>query len=274
MRELSTQFFADMPSPDAFINRDCTISGPSWNNFRILIFPIAFYILWIVVLRRGSLFSKKKEPQGKWLLLLLWIYRVVNALSITSQYHADDYWQSLEVAHFMVFGYGFKSWEWDFNIRSYLHPLPFAAVYKILQLLRLDTTKLFLIAPKVLSGFYAALIDYSTYRLAFRFFGKDVAEWVLFCNSLFWYFWFTMSRFLVNVFECMINLVAMNYWPWTGVPQLKHHTVKLRLSMMLAFIACMMRPTSAALWICLGILELWARPNRLSFIVKDVVLSG
>jgi hypothetical protein len=35
--------------------------------------------------------------------------------------------------------YGHLTWEWQRGLRSYLHPLIFAALYKILALLRLDT---------------------------------------------------------------------------------------------------------------------------------------
>lgn len=35
--------------------------------------------------------------------------------------------------------YGHLTWEWKKGIRSYLHPLLFAALYKVLAFLRLDT---------------------------------------------------------------------------------------------------------------------------------------
>jgi phosphatidylinositol glycan class B len=56
-----------------------------------------------------------------------------------SYYVPDEYWQSLEVAHKMVFGYGELTWEWRKGIRSFLFPAPFAVMYKILQILGIDT---------------------------------------------------------------------------------------------------------------------------------------
>jgi hypothetical protein len=38
------------------------------------------------------------------------------------------------------------TWEWQRGLRSYLHPLIFAALYKILALLRLDTPWFMVIA--------------------------------------------------------------------------------------------------------------------------------
>ena len=34
----------------------------------------------------------------------------------------DETWQSVEIAHKLVFGYGHLTWEWVEGIRSYLHP--------------------------------------------------------------------------------------------------------------------------------------------------------
>ena len=55
--------------------------------------------------------AKGKEEAGsgsQWRLLgLLLAFRVVNALLSFSAFVPDEYWQALEVAHNMVFGYPF-----------------------------------------------------------------------------------------------------------------------------------------------------------------------
>lgn len=58
-----------------------------------------------------------------------------------SYFAPDEYWQSVEIAHKMVFGYGYETWEWTIPtpIRSTLHPLIYAIPYKLLQFLSLDT---------------------------------------------------------------------------------------------------------------------------------------
>jgi phosphatidylinositol glycan class B len=117
-----------------------------------------------------------------WLLVLLTTFRVINCLLIFTSFDPDEYWQSLEVAHRIIFGsiikhfiwyfiiefsvssdqniwlrilkiflslvsfnffvffrYGYLTWEWQEGLRSYLHPLLFALLYKVLQLTKLDT---------------------------------------------------------------------------------------------------------------------------------------
>jgi len=73
--------------------------------------------------------------------LLFMLYRWLNGLLVWTYFDPDEYWQSLEIAHKQVFGYGYTTWEWQpaSMLRGFFHPLVFAVLYKILQLLRLDT---------------------------------------------------------------------------------------------------------------------------------------
>ncbi len=64
-----------------------------------------------------------------WLLLLG--FRVFNALTNKTFFQPDEYWQSLEVAHNLVYGYGHLTWEWQYGIRSIFHPLLFAIPYQL-----------------------------------------------------------------------------------------------------------------------------------------------
>jgi phosphatidylinositol glycan class B len=90
-------------------------------------------------------------------------FRLSNAFISRSFFQPDEYWQSLEVAHLWVFGYGYKTWEWRSSgtevlkgagkweewrslladggkggIRSPLSVLPTAVLYQILKLVGLD----------------------------------------------------------------------------------------------------------------------------------------
>lgn len=51
----------------------------------------------------------------------------------------DEYYQSVEIAHKLVFGYGHLTWEWHQGIRSYGYPLIFAVLFKILKIFSLDS---------------------------------------------------------------------------------------------------------------------------------------
>lgn len=93
------------------------------------------------------------------LFLLVVLFRCLNSLLVQTFFDPDEYWQSLEVAHHVVFGYapvgpldepgpadlngdyfryGALTWEWRAAIRSFLHPSIFAVLYKLLSVLRLD----------------------------------------------------------------------------------------------------------------------------------------
>lgn len=102
-------------------------------------------------------------------------FRFVNAYLTRTYDNPDEYWQGQEVAHNMVFGYGYETWEWREKIRSYAHPLVFATIYKIVQQLNLDNTQVLIAAPKYFQAFLGAIADVSTYSLAKKIFGNDIA---------------------------------------------------------------------------------------------------
>jgi hypothetical protein len=49
------------------------------------------------------------------------------------------FWKALWCSFCLVCRYGHLTWEWQQGLRSYLHPLLFAALYKLLTTLHLDT---------------------------------------------------------------------------------------------------------------------------------------
>jgi phosphatidylinositol glycan class B len=74
----------------------------------------------------------------------VFIYRIGLALLTRSIIYADEFFQSLEIAHNVVFGYGKLTWEWqpDIAIRSILYPALYAPIYWTLRVTDLDTTGL------------------------------------------------------------------------------------------------------------------------------------
>ena len=71
-------------------------------------------------------------------------YRVALALLTRSIFQPDEFFQSLEVAHNVVFGYGKLTWEWqpDVAIRSIVYPALYVPVYWVLRVTGLDATGL------------------------------------------------------------------------------------------------------------------------------------
>lgn len=100
------------------------------------------------------------------------LLRFLNAVLSRAFFQPDEYWQSLEVAHHLVFGYGCKSWEWRLvggddlvgegtgggllgllggggggGIRSPLYPLVFVPVYWAVKVLGLEETGMLVSLP-------------------------------------------------------------------------------------------------------------------------------
>ena len=70
------------------------------------------------------------------------VWRVLIAVLTDTFFQPDEYYQSLEVAHRVVFGYGHLTWEWTSNppIRSISFPALYMPVYWLLKKTRLDET--------------------------------------------------------------------------------------------------------------------------------------
>lgn len=80
--------------------------------------------------------------RGFHLLGCLIAFRTLNALLCTTFFQPDEFFQSLEVAHRLVFGYGWQTWEWrqDNALRSPLHAMLFVPGYWLVKVLRLEQT--------------------------------------------------------------------------------------------------------------------------------------
>ena len=79
------------------------------------------------------------------------VYRIVLALLTRSIFQPDEFFQSLEVAHNLVFGYGKLTWEWQptVAIRSIVYPALYVPTYWILRVTGLDATGLLVCDPQI-----------------------------------------------------------------------------------------------------------------------------
>lgn len=119
--------------------------------------------------------------------------RIFIALATQTFFQPDEYFQSLEVAHKLVFGYGHLTWEWlsEQPIRSILYPGLNVPIYYVLKFLYLDDTRLLVDdltliplctnhgshleqvwAPKVLHGVLASMTDIWLCSLTHRVLGE------------------------------------------------------------------------------------------------------
>lgn len=87
--------------------------------------------------------------------------RLFNTLFIQTFISSDEFYQTQEIAHIAVFGYGVETFEWDpsFPIRnpfmSYLQAIPLL----MLRLLRLDYPTLVFYSPKVVQAIITTTFD-------------------------------------------------------------------------------------------------------------------
>jgi hypothetical protein len=152
------------------------------------------------------------------LLAKLVAFRLANALLVQTYFNPDEFWQGPEVAHKLVFGYGHETWEWwaGSRIRGYAHPLLYAALYRGLAVLGLDSRWAVKQGPRLLHGVLAAVGDWFLYRLAERHWGSRVAWWALFCQVTSWFTFYCAVRTFSNSVEAVCATIALYYWVWPG----------------------------------------------------------
>ncbi|KAJ5923460.1 GPI mannosyltransferase [Penicillium verhagenii] len=242
------------------------------------------------------------------ILLLLIAFRLVNALTVRTFFQPDEFFQSLEPAWQIAFGTGSEdktqgawlTWEWQHRLRSSLHPLLFAAIYKatdaISSVFCTPSTRanLLIAAPKTVQAVLSALGDYYTWRLASRIYGEDSrGAWAaLIATAVNPWQWFCSTRTLSNCLETTLTIVALDQWPWqwsAGSPaadsrknggekakaQDRRVLLSLRKCLSLAAVACILRPTNIIIWITLAALA-WLRISwsLRTILVREVLLCG
>lgn len=204
------------------------------------------------------------------------LFRSVNALLIHTYFNPDEHWQALEVAHRVVFGYGHLTWEWERGIRSYLHPMIFALLYKILAIFKLDTVLFMAKTPRLLQSIFAAIGDLYLYKLADRIFGKHVSRWALFCQMSNWFMFFCITRTLSNSLETVLITVSLFYWPCHNFlsSEACDSPMSRKLALFFAALSCAIRPTSAIVWLYIGILHFYETKDKIRFLIFDVLPIG
>ncbi|ORY12229.1 Alg9-like mannosyltransferase family-domain-containing protein [Clohesyomyces aquaticus] len=261
--------------------------------------------------RRSDSFSDYRESRLGIFVLLLGL-RIVNALTLRTFFQPDEYFQSLEPAWQLAFGqqsHAWITWEWRTQLRTSLHPGLFAVVYQVAAKLAHICdfglpvqAQLFIAAPKVVQAVFAALLDCYTWKLAESTYGKGsrtafTALALSICSP--WQ-WFCSTRTLSNCLETTLTSIAVYYWPWQWPePRLKSASAadargsqtqsnkpiagkeslgplpRLRLSLLLAAFACILRPTNLLIWLTISFPTLWNASSRQRYIlIREVFLCG
>ncbi|EPQ03932.1 GPI mannosyltransferase 3, partial [Myotis brandtii] len=209
-----------------------------------------------------------------YLVLFTIALRICNCFLVQTSFVPDEYWQSLEVAHHMVFilnitNYGYLTWEWTERLRGYTYPLIFASMYKILHLLGNDSVQLLIWIPRLAQALLSAIADLKLYSLMKQLENQQVARWVFFCQLCSWFTWYCCTRTLTNTMETVLTVIALFYYPLEGSKSM--NSVKYSSLVALAFI---IRPTAVIPWIPLLFRHFWQAQRKLDLILHQFLPVG
>ncbi|MED6133352.1 Mannosyltransferase aptg1 [Stylosanthes scabra] len=219
--------------------------------------------------RSAWFFSSEKR-----VLVSCLVFRMVNSLLVQTYFNPDEHWQGPEVAHRIAFGYGHLTWEWKAAIRSYLHPLLFVPLYKLLAFLHLDTPFVMMKAPRLLQSVFAAVGDLYSYKLSAVLFDHYVAKWALFSQLANWFMFYCSVRTLSNSLETVLTIVSLYFWPCMTSSSGTSSTVSRKWALVFAALACAIRPTSAIIWLYVGLLEFVKARDKLKLLFLEVAPIG
>uniref|UniRef100_A0A914V314 Mannosyltransferase n=1 Tax=Plectus sambesii TaxID=2011161 RepID=A0A914V314_9BILA len=206
------------------------------------------------------------------LLCVAVAFRLFNCLLVQTWFVPDEYFQAVEPAHRLAFGYGALTWEWRQGIRSYVYPLFIALYYGVLRLTALDSRAAVVHGPKLLQALFGALGDIHLFKLAKRFQGEQEALWSLLVYWSTWFGFFCTPRTLGNSVETVLTLIGLYHYPWPA-HLLKEDERQTRrkhtwLYIAVAALAVLVRPTAVLFWAPLALWNLFRVRHPVAFVTR------
>jgi len=203
-------------------------------------------------------------------------FRIANALIVRTFFNADEYYQGPEVAHALAYGYGVLTWEWSAKLRTYAHPLVYYVIYIIGDRVGARSGAFTRLAPRFAHAVVAAAHDVGCGRLARRLFGSTGAKWTTFARVFSWFAFFCETRSFVNCLEGACVTWALTYWPFDALGERSGGASRRIKALTFAAMACALRPTSAMIWLPLGLRTLGNGKDgveaKLRFVFYEVVV--
>ncbi|KAA1469323.1 glycosyltransferase family 22 protein [Dentipellis sp. KUC8613] len=211
------------------------------------------------------------------LVIIAVVLRVLIAVCTRTFFQPDEYFQALEPAHAIVFGYGHLTWEWlsERPIRSIVYPALNVPVYWVLKVLHLDDTELLVLAPKVLHGVLAAGTDIWLSELTRKVLGERYVLTAYFLSLTSLFNALSLSRSLSNSLETTLTIIALSYYPWSAESIVNR--TQLRKLLVFAALACVVRTTNVIIWVLAISALLWrlqSHHGAIASFVMDALLVG
>ncbi|KAK4821366.1 hypothetical protein QYF61_018904, partial [Mycteria americana] len=239
------------------------------------------------------------------LLALTVALRTLNCFLVQTSFVPDEYWQSLEVAHRMVFKYPWQcqrppamaiafcgpegTWPRfpsfvpplrDCGVTAavsrvggalggYSYPLIFASIYKALQLLAKDDVQLLIWVPRLAQAVLAAFADVKLYSLVQHLENAETAKCVYFCQLCSWFTWYSCTRTLTNTMETLLTIFALSYYPIKGSKM--GNSCKY---LALIALAIVIRPTAVIPWIPLVFSHFLQEQRKADLILHNCIPVG
>lgn len=205
--------------------------------------------------------------------------RLVIALFTRGFFQPDEYYQALEPAHKVVFGYGYLTWEWlsPQPVRGVLYPAINIPAYWVLKASGLDTIypATVVTGPRLIHGLLASLTDIWVCKLAREVLDETYVQLVYFLSLTSFFHSMSLSRSLSNSLETSLTTIALSHFPW-GV-KAPFSLARLRRCIFFAALACAVRPTNSVIWIYMfSVLFLRgrSRPKPLIIVARDAIMIG
>ncbi|KAH7908309.1 glycosyltransferase family 22 protein [Hygrophoropsis aurantiaca] len=197
-------------------------------------------------------------------------FRVAVALCTQSFFQPDEYFQSLEPAHHLVFGYGQLTWEWTNPkpLRSILYPMVNVPWFWFLKTLGWDARFpwLLVIGPKIIHGILAAFTDIWVCALSRKILNDAFTSTTYFLSLTSFFHALSLSRSLSNSLETSLTTIALSCFPWDYIASsqpVNFRRIDVRYCMVFGALAFILRPTNAIIWMYMfGALFWQLRNNR------------
>lgn len=180
-------------------------------------------------------------------LQYLVIIRIINAFTINTFFQPDEYFQALEPAHKLYYGYGNTTWEWARQLRSFNYPFLFYVTYWVNDQLGMGDIGVNL-GPKVVQATISAISEYYLYKLSQKLLNEKLARAVLLLSVASSFNWFCFTRTFSNTIGLNFTIISLNYWPW-----LKFSKRLFAVAVFFAASAVIIRPETAITFVVLGL---------------------
>ena len=124
----------------------------------------------------------RKKSDLLWILAIAALLRLITAIYSTGFNHPDELFQVLEPAHGILYGYWYKTWEWERGIRCWFLAGVYAGLLKPFVIAgghglpRLDDPRNLSFIVRLITGLFSLVSVWAAYMLTLRFSGRPAAR--------------------------------------------------------------------------------------------------